>query len=261
MSGLLEGRRALVTGGAGAIGRAVAHRFAGQGAAVAVADLDQGAADAVAQEVAAAHGVPAVGLAVDVADRASVEAAAAAVEERLGVCDVVVPNAGVLVLAPALELGARDWARVLDVNLTGAFHTAAVFAGRLVATGSPGSVVFTSSLFGVRGGPGNGAYSASKFGVIGLAQSMAAELAPAGVRVNTVCPGQVSSQMLEDLFAARAAEAGTTPEQERAAFVARIPLGRLAQPEDIADAAVFLSSNLARFLTGVVLPVDGGRSI
>jgi NAD(P)-dependent dehydrogenase (short-subunit alcohol dehydrogenase family) len=130
-----------------------------------------------------------------------------------------------------------------------------------VTAGRAGSVIFTSSLFGTRGGAGNAAYSASKFAIIGLAQSMAAELAPAGIRVNTVCPGQIDSVMMDHLFEERAAAADTTSEQERARFVSRIPLGRLGDPPDVADTYVYLASSLSAYVTGQHIIVDGGWNV
>lgn len=260
-AGLLQGRRALVTGAVGAIGAAIADRMAAHGAEVVVADLDEAASTSVANDIAERHGVRTLGIGADVTDAANLEKAADRVASELGVCDVIVANAGILLAKPALEIEPRQWDAVINVNLTGAFHTATVFARRLVAEGRPGSVVFSSSLFGVRGGRGNAAYSASKFGLIGLAQSMAAELAPEGIRVNSVCPGQIETAMLDDLFATRAEQNGTTFEAERAQFVSRIPAGRLGTAGDVADTFVYLASDLASYVTGQSLIVDGGWQV
>lgn len=260
-AGLLAGRTALITGGVGAIGRAIAERMAGQGADVIVADLEEAAAAECARGVADRHGVRAMGLGVDVSDEPGMEAAADRVERELGTVDVIVANAGILAASPALEVGIERWRRVLDVNLTGAFVTATVFARRLREAGRPGSVIFSSSLFGLRGGRGNAAYSASKFGVIGLAQTMAAELAADGIRVNSVCPGQVESAMLADLFARRAEQNGSSAKLERDRFVERIPAGRLGSVEEIADTFVYLASDLSSYVTGHSLLVDGGWQV
>jgi len=260
-TGLLRGRIALVTGAVGAIGQAVASRFAEEGAAVVVADLDEGAAAAVAARISAEHGVPTLGGAVDVADPVSLERLADRIEAEIGVCDTIVANAGILVAKPAMEIGQGEWDRVLSVNLSGAFHTATVFARRMVRAERGGSITFSSSLFGVRGGPGNAAYSASKFGVIGLGQSMAAELAAAGIRVNSVCPGQIESAMIAELFERRATISGLAPAEERAAFVSKIPLGRLGTPGDVADTFVYLASELSSYVTGQHIIVDGGWQV
>lgn len=258
---LLSGRTALVTGAVGAIGEAIADRMAAQGANVVIADLDEGKAAAVASAIAESHGVRAVGVGVDVTDPLSLEAIADRVEAELGVCDIIVANAGILLAKPAIEIEPREWNAVISVNLTGAFHTATVFARRLERSRRAGSIIFSSSLFGVRGGRGNAAYSASKFGLIGIAQSMAAELAPAGIRVNSVCPGQIETAMIEDLFRRRAEQNGTTASEERSTFEERIPLGRLGTAGDVADTFVYLASDLSAYVTGQSIVVDGGWQV
>jgi NAD(P)-dependent dehydrogenase (short-subunit alcohol dehydrogenase family) len=256
--GLLTGRRAVVTGGARGIGEAIAHRFAIEGADVAIVDIDADGAASAASRISAETGVATVGLGVDVADPVSVRAAADQIEDALGLCDVIVPNAGILVLKSALDITDSEFARVMDVNLNGAFTTSTEFARRLKAAGKSGSVVFSASLFALRGGAGNAAYSASKFGMVGLAQSMAADLATAGIRVNTVCPGQIDTEMLRQLFVDRAAQSGRTPREEQTAFEERIPFKRLGQVSEVADIYVFLASALSGYVTGQSIVVDGG---
>ena len=255
--GLLAGRVAVVTGGARGIGLAVARRYAGEGAVVVVADLDGDAAAAAAAELPG----PAHGLRVDVTDEASVRTLGEEVVRRAGRLDVVVANAGILLQAAALETTADRWRRTLEVNLTGTFLTCRELGRRLVEQGEGGRVVLSSSLFGLRGGRDNAAYSATKFGMIGLAQCLAAEWAPHGVLVNAVCPGQVDTAMMGELFATRSALRGTTPAQERDRLLAGIPLGRLASPEEVADVYVFLASDLGRYVTGQAISVDGGWQV
>ena len=256
---LLTGRVAVVTGGARGIGRTVAERYLAAGASVAVADVS-GAAEA-ASELAEVYGERVTGSEVDVLDDAAVQRLEGQVLADFGGVDVVVANAGILLLKPALETSLQEWRRVLDVNLTGAFLTCQVFGRRLVEQGRGGRIVLTSSLFGLRGGRQNASYSASKFGMIGLMQCLAAELAPHGVTVNAVCPGQVDTPMMNQLFADRAALTGTTASEVEQAMLARIPLGRLGPPEQIADTYVYLASDLSAYVTGQSLVVDGGWQV
>lgn len=260
-AGLLEGRVALVTGAARGIGRAISARMAEQGAAVALLDVDAVAVSEAARQVAAETGARTWADAIDVTDATALAGAADTIEAELGIVDVVVPNAGVMVLKHVLELDVSELQKVLHVNLVGAFLTATEFARRLVRHHQPGQIIFSSSLFGTRGGAGNAAYSASKFAVLGLAQSMAADLAGNGIRVNSVCPGQIDSAMLTRMFEDRARLEGTTAAEERAQFVADVPLGRLGDPQEVADAYVYLASGLSSYLTGQHLVVDGGWSV
>ena len=235
----------------------MARRFAEHGAAVVVADIDGGAAQSTAASIAETSGAPVEPVELDVTDEHAVESAFESIRSRHGPLDCVVANAGVLHLQEVVDLDIADWRRVIDVNLTGAFLTVRAAARRM----SRGSIVVTSSLFGLRGGAGNGAYSASKFGVVGLAQSLAAELAPTGVRVNCVCPGQVATSMFDDVVEGLSRLGGDSPALSVDELVARIPSGRLGTPDDIADACLFLASDLSSYVTGQSLVVDGGWQV
>ena len=198
---------------------------------------------------------------LDVASEAGTAAALKTCVERFGQIDIVVPNAGVLVLKSGIDMSLDEFRRVLDINLTGAFLTARTFGRHMVERGLRGSIVFTASLFGLRGGAENAAYSASKFGVIGLAQCLAADLARAGVRVNTVCPGQIDTEMSRRLLIDRAGLRGLDPEEVRRTMKGRIPLGDYGQVDDLAGAYVFLASELSAYVTGQSVVVDGGWQV
>jgi NAD(P)-dependent dehydrogenase (short-subunit alcohol dehydrogenase family) len=175
-----------------------------------------------------------------------------------GRVDVAVANAGILHLAPLTETEPAAWQRVIDVNLTGVFLTLRAFATRLLEQGDGGTLIATSSLFGIRGGRENVAYAATKFGVVGLVQCAAADLAPHGITVNAVAPGQVVTPMGEQLVADKARLRGVAPQQIQDEIDARIPLGRMASIDEIADSFVYLASPLGRYVTGTTQLVDGG---
>jgi NAD(P)-dependent dehydrogenase (short-subunit alcohol dehydrogenase family) len=256
-SNLLDGKVALITGGAQGIGLAVARAFAAQGARVALADIQK---DAVASAVEE-FGDAGLAITLDVRDEAQQTAAVEATVARFGRLDCVVPNAGILLLKHAVDIGADEWRQVIDVNLTGAFLTAKAAAKHLIAQGEDGRIILTSSLFGLRGGAENGAYSASKFGMIGLAQSLAAELAPHGILVNSVCPGQMDTDMIRQLFRERAALRGIDESEVRGVLESRIPLGHLGPLDQLAGTYVYLASDLSRYVTGQAITVDGGWQI
>lgn len=254
---LLAGRRALVTGGARGIGAAVARRFAEEGASVVLADIDTVAASSTAVDIAAATGQQVTYGALDVSDEGAVEDAFDEWHSELGPFDTVVANAGLLHLGETVTTDLADWNRVIAVNLTGAFLTVRAAARRM----REGSITITSSLFGVRGGRENAAYSASKFGVIGLAQSLAAELAPVGIRVNSVCPGQIETEMMQRLVADRSSRLGVSEDEVRAGLLARVGMARMGTMDEVADTFVYLASDLGRYVTGQALVVDGGYQV
>jgi len=257
---LLAETTAFITGAGRGIGLEIARRFLAHGAAVALADVDGDALAAATDELISGGADPArlTSVQADVTEPASVERAAVQAESAIGAVNCVVPNAGILHLAPTLDMDLQDWRRVIDVNLTGSFVTAQVLGRRLRDRAAGGSIIFTASLFAVRGGRDNCAYSASKFGMLGLMESLAAELAPLGITANAVCPGQIHTEMIEKLSVDRAAQYGTTADAVLDALRSTIPMGRLGQPGEIADTYVFLASPLARYTTGQALVVDGG---
>ncbi len=250
----LRGKRAIVTGGGSGIGRAVVHALARCGVRVAVADLDEERARHVAAEAGADH----LALAVDVRRRDSVEAAFGEIEARWEGYDILVANAGVSTMNRAVDLTDEEWDFNFDVNSRGVFLTNQIAVRQFLRRGIRGVIVNNASMAARIGAPLLAHYSASKFAVLGWTQALAREVAEEGIRVNAVCPGFVRTAMQEREVAWEARLRGTTPEAVLAEYVALTPLGRLEEPEDVAEVVVFLASDAARFLTGEAINVNGG---
>ena len=247
MSDEFAGKVALVTGGGNGIGAAASQALAHAGATVALLDRDHAAAEAVAAEIVG-HGGKAGAHALDVADGAAFARLAAAIAEREGGIDVLVNCAGTITRHTIARMPAEAWERVLAVNLRGPFNGVQAVLPHMRARGG-GAVVNIASVAGRRISFGGGAhYSASKAGLLGFTRHAAYELAPDHIRVNAVCPGPTAT-----------AFSGRMPSAEaRAARAKKIPLGRMVEPEDIADAVLFLAGNASRMCTGIALDVDGG---
>jgi 3-oxoacyl-[acyl-carrier protein] reductase len=241
----LTGKVAFVTGSTRGIGLAIARALHAAGAKVAVVGREQTRATAAATEL----GERAAGFACDVAQGAQVEAAIAAAEAALGPIDILVNNAGLTRDNILLRLSEADWDAVLDANLKGAFHTTrAVIKGMMKRRA--GRIVNITSIVGLTGNKGQANYAASKAGLIGFTKSVAKEYASRGVLVNCVAPGFIETDMTAAL-----------PDAARATLLEDIALGRLGRPEDVAGAVLFLTSDLAGYMTGQVLVVDGGMVI
>jgi NAD(P)-dependent dehydrogenase (short-subunit alcohol dehydrogenase family) len=249
-----------VTGAARGIGLAVARACVEEGASVALIDVVTEQLEEAARSIDPS-GASAVALVADVTDPEAMNAAASATVARLGRVDCAVANAGVLLLRHVVDMDVAQWRRVIDINLTGAFVTCQVFARQLVRQQEGGRLILTSSLFGLRGGVENSAYSASKFGMIGLMECLAAELAPHGVMVNAVCPGQIDTDMMSQLAKERADLTGRSPDDVIDALRSRIPIGRLGELRELANAYVYLASDLSAYVTGQSIVVDGGWQV
>jgi NAD(P)-dependent dehydrogenase (short-subunit alcohol dehydrogenase family) len=236
---------AVITGAAGGIGRATAEKLAAGGAGVVAADLraPQATADAITS-----RGGRCLAIAADVADRAQVSHMMAAAGKWFGGIDILVANAGIGFPDPILTISEENWDRVLAVNLKGAFLCVQAALPSMMER-RRGAIVLVSSIAGRRASLTNGAhYTCSKYGLIGLTRHLAGELTGTGIRVNCVCPGPAETPLLWQV---------ATPEQ-RAEFARRTPLGRLAQPDDVADVIAFLAGPLARHVHGAIVDVNGG---
>lgn len=249
-----DSRTALITGAGSGIGAATAHRFAADGFAVVCADIDRPAADRVAAEIAGAgHRAQAIG--ADIADEAAVAAMVQAVLDWSDRLDAVAANAGTMIEGDILSLSLKDWSRALTVNATGAFLTARAVLPHLVKTA--GTLVFTCSTVALAGMRGVTAYSASKGAVAALTRQLAADFAGQGVRVNAVAPGAVRTPLSESQFRARAAD-DREFEALLAQVIARYPLPRWGEPDEIAEAILFLATERSSWITGQILPIEGG---
>ena len=239
----LENKRALIIG-SGGLGAAVTRRFAASGARLLVADLDVDAARRTVDDLPAA-----VAAQVDVTSRGSVSELFSIAEHTLGGCDVLVYGAGIARHRPLAEVSEEDWARVMAVNLTGAFHCCQE-AAHVMARQKSGSIVALASVASSRHGSGTSAYSASKAGLAAFIHAIAVDLAAAGVRANVVDPGPFDTELV------RVAHAPTF----RGAYERAIPMGRYGRPEELAGAVAYLASDDASYVTGSTLTVDGGFS-
>jgi D-sorbitol dehydrogenase (acceptor) len=254
----LEGKIAIVTGGAQGMGRAISLRFAREGAKVLVADLKKEQAQAVADEIAGGGG-EAAATGVDVRGGDQAEAMVRAAVERFGGLDVLVNNAGVGRIVPFLETTEADWDFMFDVNCKGLLWCSQAAARVMIERGRGGKIVNLASQAGRRGEALVLAYCASKAAVISMTQSMAMALAPHKITVNAIAPGIVETPFWEEVDRQFAKLMDLPVGEPKRRAVATIPLGRIEQPEDVAGAAAFLASSDADYITQQCLNVDGGN--
>ncbi len=251
---LLAGRKALVTGGGRGIGLAIVRAFVREGARVAVTDIDLAAAQAAAAE----HGKRARAFRLDVCDGAETERVFDAALDWMRGLDLVAANAGVSTMNRVTDLSEEEWDCNMAVNAKGVFLTNREAVRRFLASETRGVIVNTASLAGKIGAPFLAHYAASKFAVVGFTQSLAKEVGEHGIRVNAICPGFVRTAMQEREIVWEGELRGMSPEAVREEYVSATPLGRIEEPEDIAEIAVFLASDLSRFLTGESINASGG---
>jgi NAD(P)-dependent dehydrogenase (short-subunit alcohol dehydrogenase family) len=246
----LDGAVAVITGGAGGIGATTSRMLADVGARVVVFDRDGEAAGRVAFEIREEGGAARAAVA-DVSDESSVEAAFGEIIAREGRLDILVNNAGIAIRQPAVDLPRTDWDAVVEVNMTGAFLCARAAARHMIAAGTPGAIINTASIMGLSGGGlyPNVSYQTTKGALVNMTRALAIEWASHRIRVNAVAPTYVRTSLIAPIL--------KHPEMV-ARIEAMTPLGRLAEPEDVAAAILFLASPAAAMITGHTLPVDGG---
>ncbi len=250
----LNGKIALVTGAARGIGRGIALRFAQEGAKVGVLDRREGDCQQVVDESVGAGG-EAVALEADITDEAQVERAVARLQERFGVCTVLVNNAAVMPAGRLHETSPVDFDRCVAVNLRGTYLVSRAVIPGMLRVGK-GSIIHMASVTGILGLPGIAAYSATKGALIALARAMSTDYAACGIRVNAVSPGTIDSPMLHNFVAAQ-----SDPERIRREFDQMHPIGRVGTIEEVANVCLFLASDEASFVTGANYEVDGGLGV
>jgi sorbitol-6-phosphate 2-dehydrogenase len=259
---MLEGKIAIVTGAAQGLGRALAERLAREGCSVILCDVNAEGVERAAQEVAEATGRRTLGLRVDVTNEEQIEAMVKQTVETFGRLDIMVANAGILHSYEISEFPANVWRRVIEVNLVGYFLCAKA-AAKVMKEQRSGVIIQINSKSGKKGGLWNSAYAASKFGGIGLTQSIALDLAPYGVRVNAVCPGNLldSPLWVDSLYEQYSRKWGISQAEVRTRYEAQVPLGRGCTYDDVANVVVFLASDQASYMTGQAINVTGGQEM
>ena len=244
----LKNKASIITGAAQGIGLATALKFAEEGATVIVCDMKPAGVDA-ALAMVRARGAQAQGYAVNVTDRAAIDAMVAAVKDQYGHVDVLVNNAGITKDARLQKMSLAQFDAVIDVNLRGVFHASQAVADVMVGQGS-GAILNASSVVGIYGNYGQTNYAASKFGVIGFTKTWSRELGPKGVRVNAVAPGFIETPIL-----------ATVPDKVLDGLREQVPLKRLGRAEEIANVYAFLASDEASYVNGAVIEVSGGMTV
>jgi len=246
----LEGKTALVTGGARGIGKTICKRFLDEGASISIFDINSEEGISTAEAFNKEYGEEKASFyKVDITDEKDVEDTVNSIISRKEKIDILVNNAGITMDNLALRMSIGDWRKVIDINLTGAFICSKSVIKHMVKARS-GNIVNISSIVGVHGNAGQANYSASKAGLIGLTRTLARELASRNIRVNAVAPGYIETEMT-----------GKLPGKIKEKLLGQIPAGKLGSVGDVADSVLFLASSQSSYITGIVLGVDGGMGI
>lgn len=258
----LHDKKAIVTGAAQGLGAAIVEHLAEEGCDVIAWDVQLDKVQQSASEIGARTGRMVAATAVDVTDPEAVRGTVEQNVRELGGLDVFVSNAGILISGDSLEFDAAQWRRVIDVNLVGYFICAREAARAMLQTGG-GSIIQINSKSGKKGSFRNSAYAASKFGGIGVTQSLALEFAEQGVRINSVCPGNLldSPLWVDSLFKQYAANQGISEAEVRQKYIDQVPMKRACQYRDVTNVVVFLASDDASYMTGQAINVTGGQEM
>lgn len=258
----LKGKLALVTGAGAGIGKGIVTRLAEEGVDLVVTDVNPDTAKTTAEELRAKFGTKVVSMKLDVTSAQEVETAVESVWKDHGPLNILVNNAGVSTMNPVVDLTEKDWDFNMNVNAKGVFLVSRAAVRRFLkhdyGSEKP-KIVNVASMAGKYGAPFLAHYCASKFAVVGFSQSLALELAPAGITVNCVCPGYVQTSMQERELVWESKLRGMTTEQVKADYLAHVPLGRLETPEDVAKLVAFLCSRDSDYITGQAINVSGGQ--
>jgi len=246
MNKLLENQTVVITGGNAGIGKAIALKFAAQGAKLAILGTNVERGNAVVEEISRLAAPPATFYQVDVSNGQSVDDAIKNILEGFGRIDILVNNAGITRDQLLMKMSEKDWDEVLDINLKSCYHTCHAVV-RPMMKARRGKIINVSSVVGLMGNPGQANYAASKAGMIGFSRALAKELGSRGICVNCIAPGFIVSHMTDVLT-----------EEQKGSLLAKIPMGRMGTTEEVANAALFLASSLSDYVTGQVLTVDGG---
>ena len=262
MSQVLQGKSAIVTGGAQGLGAAISMRLAEEGCDVAIADINQEGITTTIDKIRKEYNNKMFGKITDVTSEEDVSALVDETVQRFGKLDILVSNAGILIANAVDEFPAEKWLKVMEVNLYGYF-LCAKHAARVMKTQKSGAIIQINSKSGKKGSYKSSAYAASKFGGIGLTQSIALELAEYGVRVNAICPGNLldSPLWVNSLYKQYAKNRGITEEEVRQYYINQVPMKRGCTYDDICNVLVFLASDQSSYMTGQAINVTGGQEM